>query len=63
MLNMMQMVVLMPMLGILCPTNVAYYLSIFLNIMNFKLIPTDKILDAMLKVKGTASNTTDSTLA
>lgn len=56
---MMQMVVLMPLLAILPPSNVSYYLTMFLNIMNFKILPTDRLFELMMKVNDATDSLSD----
>jgi hypothetical protein len=56
MINMMQVITNMPILAISMPSNAQYYLSLFTNIINLKIIPTDTILDYIIGANDYVNN-------
>jgi hypothetical protein len=45
------------------PSNVSYFLGMLIDLINFNIIPTDKILDKVFKLKKSADDTTSGVLS
>ena len=47
MVNTLQLIIHMNMLSVLMPANVQLFFSLIVDIVNFKIVPTDKIITAI----------------
>jgi hypothetical protein len=60
--NNLQLIVHFPLMSLGLPSNVSYFLGMLIDLINFKIIPTDKILEKVFKLKKSAEDTTSGVL-
>lgn len=53
----------MPLLAVIFPANAQYFLSFIVDVVNFNVVPTDKIIDAIVKVEEKINATTNAGLS
>jgi hypothetical protein len=49
----------MPMLSVVFPSNAEYFISFLVDIVNFNIIPTDKVIDKIMKLKASSDGEVD----
>ena len=52
----------MPLMNIQFPANLTYFLNMLVDLINFSIIPTDKILEKVFKIKDSTDDATDGAL-
>ena len=53
----------MPLMSVQYPSNVQYFLNLLVEFINFDIIPTDKIIEKVFKIKEKADDTTTTVLS
>ena len=56
MVNTLQLIIYMPLLQVYFPQNCVYFFTFIVDIVNFSIIPTDKILDKVFAFKNLTSD-------
>jgi len=51
MVNTLQLIVHMPLLAVIFPANAQFFLQFIVKVVNFNIIPTDKVIGAILTVE------------